>query len=61
MKFHNFLFLIKLLKYLKKIGNIIWYILAPNGCLQYYKSTSGTVTSFNYGTTVNSRCKYKNQ
>nr|XP_050847064.1 uncharacterized protein LOC127062600 isoform X2 [Vespula vulgaris] len=29
---------------------------APNGCLQYYKSTSDTVTSFNYGTTVNSRC-----
>nr|XP_050847063.1 uncharacterized protein LOC127062600 isoform X1 [Vespula vulgaris] len=28
---------------------------APNGCLQYYKSTSDTVTSFNYGTTVNSR------
>ncbi|XP_008558691.1 uncharacterized protein LOC103579154 [Microplitis demolitor] len=28
---------------------------APNGCLQYYKTITGTVTSFNYGTTTNSR------
>ncbi|XP_015586174.1 uncharacterized protein LOC107263461 isoform X2 [Cephus cinctus] len=28
---------------------------APNGCLQYYKGVSDTVTSFNYGTTVNTR------
>lgn len=28
---------------------------APNGCLQYYNSVSGTVTSFNYGTTQNPR------
>ncbi|XP_015186546.1 PREDICTED: uncharacterized protein LOC107071777 [Polistes dominula] len=31
----------------------LWRV--PNGCLQYYKSISDTVTSFNYGTTVNSR------
>ncbi|KAK0177303.1 hypothetical protein PV328_001371 [Microctonus aethiopoides] len=28
---------------------------APNGCLQYYNMISGTVTSFNYGTTTNPR------
>lgn len=28
---------------------------APNGCLQYYNTVSGTVTSFNYGTTQNPR------
>nr|XP_031831146.1 uncharacterized protein LOC116426404 [Nomia melanderi] len=28
---------------------------APNGCLQYYTSTSNTVTSFNYGTAPNPR------
>ncbi|KAG7202394.1 hypothetical protein KM043_018710 [Ampulex compressa] len=28
---------------------------APNGCLQYYKSISGSVSSFNYGTAVNPR------
>ncbi|EZA49837.1 hypothetical protein DMN91_005680 [Ooceraea biroi] len=28
---------------------------APNGCLQYYKSVSGTVMSFNFGTTENAR------
>lgn len=31
---------------------------APNGCLQYYKSISGSVSSFNYGTAVNPRGKY---
>lgn len=33
-------------------------VLAPNGCLQYYKSVSGTVMSFNYGTTENTRGTY---
>ncbi|XP_024878706.1 uncharacterized protein LOC112459044 isoform X2 [Temnothorax curvispinosus] len=28
---------------------------APNGCLQYYKTVSGTVMSFNFGTTENVR------
>ncbi|XP_046754101.1 cubilin isoform X1 [Diprion similis] len=28
---------------------------APSGCLQYYTTTTGTVTSFNYGTVVNPR------
>ncbi|XP_048515564.1 uncharacterized protein LOC105693258 [Athalia rosae] len=28
---------------------------APNGCLQYYTTTTGTVTDFNYGTVVNPR------
>ncbi|XP_012527153.1 uncharacterized protein LOC105831515 isoform X2 [Monomorium pharaonis] len=28
---------------------------APNGCLQYYKTVSGTVMSFNFGTTENAR------
>ena len=28
---------------------------APNGCLQYYDSVTGTITSFNYGTTQNPR------
>ncbi|KAF7988917.1 hypothetical protein HCN44_007227 [Aphidius gifuensis] len=28
---------------------------APTGCLQYYNTTSGSVTSFNYGTTTNPR------
>ncbi|CAL1681716.1 unnamed protein product [Lasius platythorax] len=28
---------------------------APNGCLQYYKTVSDTVMSFNYGTTENAR------
>ncbi|XP_048488813.1 uncharacterized protein LOC105380153 [Plutella xylostella] len=27
--------------------------IAPNGCLQYYTGTSGTITSFNYGTAAN--------
>ncbi|KAK0081836.1 hypothetical protein PV326_007475 [Microctonus aethiopoides] len=31
---------------------------APNGCLQYYNMISGTVTSFNYGTTTNPRRRY---
>ncbi|KAI8430781.1 hypothetical protein MSG28_000943 [Choristoneura fumiferana] len=26
---------------------------APNGCLQYYTGTTGTITSFNYGTAAN--------
>ncbi|XP_077265998.1 uncharacterized protein LOC143899525 isoform X1 [Temnothorax americanus] len=30
-------------------------VLAPNGCLQYYKTVSGTVMSFNFGTTENVR------
>ncbi|XP_066600385.1 uncharacterized protein [Prorops nasuta] len=28
---------------------------APNGCLQYYQTVSGTVTSFNFGSTPNAR------
>ncbi|CAH2035196.1 unnamed protein product, partial [Iphiclides podalirius] len=27
--------------------------IAPNGCLQYYTGTSGTINSFNYGSTAN--------
>ncbi|KAJ0183789.1 hypothetical protein K1T71_000212 [Dendrolimus kikuchii] len=27
--------------------------IAPNGCLQYYTGTSGTINSFNYGTAAN--------
>lgn len=27
--------------------------LAPNGCLQYYTGTTGTISSFNYGTSAN--------
>ncbi|VVC86227.1 unnamed protein product [Leptidea sinapis] len=27
--------------------------IAPNGCLQYYTGTSGTINSFNYATTAN--------
>lgn len=26
---------------------------APNGCLQYYTGTTGTINSFNYGTAAN--------
>ncbi|CAG4942041.1 unnamed protein product [Colias eurytheme] len=28
--------------------------LAPNGCLQYYTGTTGTISSFNYGSAANS-------
>lgn len=31
-----------------------WLLSAPSGCLQFYTDPSGTVQSFNYGTTASS-------